>query len=413
MRQRPFVRSLTGAAFLAALGAAACNGGSFQSGAEITGLRVLAVQKTPAYPQPGETSQLDLLYWDGRAASGMGHDVQVCFFDCFNPLGDLYYNCYPQIGAQIAARLQSGGTMADFCPPASSTSTGSDGGTPDDASFAEAAGSNDGGVDESGTVDAGTSDDAGADEGSTDIGADAAAPDAGFLFAASPTRHHQIAIPSDIIDMHGTASGSDPYGLAYVLFTACTGHLGLRQGATANDLPLTCLDDDGKELTVEDFVPGYASLYVYANRTNANPVIRNLLFAGQPMLGATGSDPRRVPVCTTGDCEIDLKVDVDPASAEQDPGSTDINGHVLHEEIWVNFYATRGEFTRDVRLINDAMSGWNDDNATQFKVPGTAGPVHLWAVVHDNRGGVSWSEGDIVVGGGDDGGGSEDGSGAD
>ena len=104
-----------------------------------------------------------------------------------------------------------------------------------------------------------------------------------------------------------------------------------------------------------------------------------------------------VPVCPNADCEIGLQVDVDRSSAEDDLSATGPNGEILKEQIWVNFYSTRGDFTSALRLINDAVEGWNDDNATKFKVPAEAGPVHLWAVVHDNRGGVEWREAEIIV----------------
>jgi hypothetical protein len=217
------------------------------------------------------------------------------------------------------------------------------------------------------------------------LGADAGSPPA----VASPTASHAVVVPADpnaIITRKGQQSNAD-YGLIYVLFTACAGHLEPRPQATANDLPLHCVDSAGTELSSDDFVPGYTALYVYANRRNQNPVIKDFVLA-----------QRRVPVCPKGDCPLDIRVDVDrDKSPEIDEGAVGAHGEQLHEQLWVDFYATRGDFEHDVRLINDATLGWNDDNGTQFKIPADPGPVHLWAVVHDNRGGVAWTEADIDV----------------
>ena len=51
----------------------------------------------------------------------------------------------------------------------------------------------------------------------------------------------------------------------------------------------------------------------------------------------------------------------------------------------------------DVRLLNDATTGFNDDFETLFYPPSEPGPVTLWAVVHDNRGGVAWARGTLWV----------------
>jgi hypothetical protein len=70
---------------------------------------------------------------------------------------------------------------------------------------------------------------------------------------------------------------------------------------------------------------------------------------------------------------------------------------MLDEQVWVSYYATSGTFKSSTRLINDATRGWNEDNATEFTAPAEPGPVRLFAVVHDNRGGVDWLEGKIIV----------------
>jgi hypothetical protein len=65
--------------------------------------------------------------------------------------------------------------------------------------------------------------------------------------------------------------------------------------------------------------------------------------------------------------------------------------------VWVAFYTTAGEFKSELRLVNDAQKGWNEDNGTAWRAPMTPGPVRLWGIVHDNRGGVAWVEGEVIV----------------
>lgn len=355
----------------AALAAAACNGASFTPASQIKSLRVLAVQKQPAYPAPNQSADLRLLYWDGRERAS-SPPIQVCFFNCFNPEADLYYNCFSQIARGPS---DAGAPMLPTCVTVAP-------GSGDDAGAGSA-------MDAAAAIDA-----AAADSGTTSDGGGSLPPDVGHQVPYS------IQLPADIISSRPPPPSGDPYGLAYVLYTVCAGHIALRRPTSPNDLPIQCVDDDGKVVGADDFVPGYTKLYTYDHRTNANPTILGLSFRTDSIFNNFDADDSTVPTapaCLTGDCEIDVKVDVPSDVAEVDPGSSDINGNVLREGVWVDFYANKGDFTKITRLISDPTTGFNDDNATKFKVPAEAGPVHIWAVVHDNRGGVTWAEGKILV----------------
>ena len=59
--------------------------------------------------------------------------------------------------------------------------------------------------------------------------------------------------------------------------------------------------------------------------------------------------------------------------------------------MWIDYYTDGGGFKSDVRLLNDATSGWNDAYGTDFYAPKDAKLSRLWAVVHDNRGGAAWA----------------------
>jgi hypothetical protein len=298
------------------------------------------------------------LYWDGRAEVTSPRPVQVCFFNCFNPAADLYYNCFSDFLS--GPDSGSGAPMLPTCL----------------------------------TVTPETVGDAGAGSDATSDGGVSLPPDVGHQVP------YRFQIPADIIDSHGRPPSGDPYGLAYVLYTVCAGHIALRPPASPTDLPVQCVDDDGNALGADDFVPGYTKVYAYSSRTNANPTILGLSFRSESIFNNFDADDGAVPTapaCPTADCEIDVKVTVPSDVAELDLGSTDINNNPLREGVWVDFYANRGDFTKPTRLISDATTGFNDDNATKFKVPAEPGPVHIWAVVHDNRGGVEWAEGKILV----------------
>jgi hypothetical protein len=92
-----------------------------------------------------------------------------------------------------------------------------------------------------------------------------------------------------------------------------------------------------------------------------------------------------------------------PASPEKCSGAEtylaiDPTHHTLvtqRESIVASWYATAGAFSVD-------RSGRAEDDpattaANQWTVPGTAGPVHLWVVLRDARGGVGWESYTIAV----------------
>jgi len=358
---------------LCATATAACGGAGFDPPEKIQGLRILAVQKDKPYPKPGDEVTLKLLYWDGKAKEGSPRNVDVEFlpFPCVNPAGDLYYNCYKDLVA------------GDLIPAAVSP----DGGV--DASSAPA--------------------DAGLEVGSMDEGgADAGmALEGGLLpYEADHVKTFTFKVPlqdrkgKPII--HDGQQPGDRYGLVYILFSACAGHVELSAPSVPNGIPILCKNGN-ETLGPDDFVPGYTSIYVYDDRPNENPKLRDLLFNGDPTLGSPGKSDdqlKHIPRCVPGSAcaTYTIKVDFEMAHiAEIDPGSTDINGNKLDEQMWAAYYTTGGTFDHPLRLVNDASQHWNEDNGSNFTAPAEPGPVRLWAVVHDNRGGVAWVESKIFV----------------
>ncbi|HEY3497629.1 MAG TPA: hypothetical protein VGK73_23185 [Polyangiaceae bacterium] len=353
-------------ALLAGLASLGC-GAEFDRVSEIESLRVFGVQKSAPYAQPGETVSLSLSFFDGspqavdpetlEPGEESPRKVQVAWLaGCFNPPGDLYAGCF-------------------------------------------------------------------------------ATPPEDFVFQFGTT--FDLPIPEDAILERSPPSV--PYGLTYVFFAVCAGELGF-DTTGADGLPLRCRDPEGRDLGSNDFVAGYSAIYIYGTNAagepyrNANPLVTGFTLSGVELDESTGGEP-----CVNGECladcsnellgcvtprprEVDCTLEgapcvpacaddgdsekckgwaikplVDPSSAEIDEISRDVYARPYEEQMWINYYATRGAVKSDARLLNDATEGWNGDYGTEFFAPSTPGPVRVWAVVHDNRGGQSWVEATIQV----------------
>lgn len=234
-------------------------------------------------------------------------------------------------------------------------------------------------------------------------------PQLAQLFAGQPSgdllqlvgsgNRFEVTIPDDIIASRPPPiDGSPAYGLTYVFFAACSGELGpAPSGAQGGEaaLPMACYGPNGEALGSDEFVPGYTSIYAYDELRNENPVVQDFLFDGH---GIT-DEPLRVRRCEEKTCrKYELRAIIDKSSAELDPIADPLpDGSPVREQLWVNYFATRGNVERPVRLVNDATKGWNDQNETQWEVPREPGTVVLWAIVRDNRGGVDWKERRVVV----------------
>lgn len=223
-------------------------------------------------------------------------------------------------------------------------------------------------------------------------------PSADQLQLVGTGNRFEVTMPDDIISSRPPPLDDSPaYGLGYVFFTACAGRLGPPPAGSETDgLPLTCYGPNDEVLGPDEFVPGYTSIYAYENLRNENPVMQDLLFDGH---GAS-DEPLRIRRCEEGSkCrKYELRAIIDRSSAELDPLADPApDGSPIQEQLWVNYYATRGEIERPVRLVNDATKGWNDQSESSWEVPREPGTVVFWAVVRDNRGGVDWKERRVVV----------------
>ncbi|MCA9645068.1 MAG: hypothetical protein H6718_05335 [Polyangiaceae bacterium] len=317
-------------------------GAEFDPPSEINSLRVLAVQKDKPYPKPGDDVSVSMLWYDGSDKAP--RPVQVAWFSgCYNPPGDFYYGCYESLAQSLAA-VGSGQTP----PPGFGVGTGNQ-----------------------------------------------------FTFS----------IPDDIISSRPKSKDPDliPYGLAYVFFAACAGELG--PAPEGQGFPLACFDATGKQVASEGFVAGYTGAYVYDDFTNTNPVITGFEFNDQvvfpdcigdacltdppPPSDVCGEGLACVPACEADgdpqDCpEIKLRPLISSDVAETDDVAAAAEGRNVTEQMWINYYAEKGDFKSAVRLLADAQKGFNTDYGTSFYAPKQPGDIKLWAVAHDNRGGTEW-----------------------
>jgi hypothetical protein len=103
-------------------------------------------------------------------------------------------------------------------------------------------------------------------------------------------------------------------------------------------------------------------------------------------------DVLTVDACDGGSCpEVPLRPLIDRASAEVDEAASLGRAQVIGEQMWVNYYSAGGKVVQEVRLLNDATTGWNEDAGTEYEPPEDARVSYVWAVVHDNRGGTEWA----------------------
>jgi hypothetical protein len=361
-------------------------GTSFDPSSDIQSLRVLGIQKDQPYARPGTAVNLSMLWFDGKAPDGNRPIQRFWSPACGNPAGDLYYTCIGKLlGALLAAE---GGGLGGGTVPAGSA------GAP-------------------GTMP-------------TSLPAEWPLPSMGDQTT--------VLIDSDIISARPTPpAGQHPYGLTYVFFGVCAGQMYVKTDLEQG-FPVVCKDARGNYLGADDFVFGYTSIYSYNDIFNANPVVNGTLLDGKPLataedgvcFGAACTLPQIHPTEDDGQAmphisacaddggskcpahRIDVGIPdsctvtnggqttVVPHCAEQDALSL-LQGNSLQEQIWVRYYAERGRLENAVRLLNDARRGWIPDHAAKLRAPKQPGPMFVWAVVQDNRGGEAWVRQTIFV----------------
>jgi hypothetical protein len=316
---------------------------------EVQGLRILGVHKSAPYARPGETVELSMLWHDGSKSAP--RPVSVAWFaGCFNPPGDLFYNCF--------AALQG-------------AAPGPGGGPPDG-------------------IEVGFGDRFAFTMPETIIDArppplDPRFPPYGLayvFFAACagqlgpPPPESGSPFPIGCFGPDGNALGPDDFVAGYSAIYAYREFRNRNPevgGFAFNgvETPHTCIGEEC--LGVEPPVPDCTD-------------------QSFPCVYACPEDGSRE------DCPgYSIRPLLDPSIAERDSVSEAAYGTSLLEQMWIRYFTDRGSIDSDVRLLNDALEGWHADYGTTFRAPKEPGIVNLWAVVYDNRGGIGWVRQQVVV----------------
>jgi hypothetical protein len=413
---------------------------------ELKGLRVMAVKKDSPYVAPGQTVKLTMLWHDGSDKGP--RQIQIAWIAaCYDPASDLYSLCFTDhsldglpitssalpLTAGDAASLVGDAGASDAAVLAASSvpapSPVADGAVIVDAS-AGAGGPTGAGAVDAGTVDASTVDASTVDASTGDIGPLPGSPRLSIPFSNQvfgsgdfPAtlgygESFSFRMPSKIISVR--PAPQDPripsYGIAYVFFALCAGEVRIEPDAA---FPLACYDGS-QRMGSDDFVAGYSAVYSYSDPAvnNSNPQIEPKLLINDknaafdcigescsglipPSSTAAGhcSAANTLPLCQ--DEKHCPHVKIKPLIDQSRPAEEDQVFNISHseqfgEQMWVNYYADRGKFGKDLRLVNDAVAGWSNEYEAEY-VPTARGTAYLWAVVHDNRGGVEWMRTSLCI----------------
>jgi hypothetical protein len=406
-------------------------GEGFDEAYELQSVRVLAVQKDVPYAMPDSDVNLRMLWHDGSdEAASDDRNVQIHWFGgCINPPGGFYYGCYgqltpaflplaldPEAPSEIPTLYGRGDEFMVRVPSASlALETSRDPAVPLVGSsyvfFAACAGNLRLREEYAEFLDDLT-------EGVMDHCVDVACATA--------------------VSQNCATADCTPQILQACVDQACVGRL---MGSTFADgpdvdlgtFPLTCLDDAGNQLGPDDYVAGYSQFFIYPRvedeatglarpeYENQNPVVRGFRFDGRrdcdfvdgaslefilgeadpgseepPELPCSYNAQRiTVPACADDGDRSCPEYPIQPVLrldevVEDDSVAVQAYDRDFVEQMWINYYVDRGGLRSPVRLLADAAKGPNADYGSGFYAPEEPGPVHLWAVVHDNRGGMGW-----------------------
>jgi hypothetical protein len=319
----------------------------FDAQSQIQTLRVIAVRMDHPIPAPDSDVTIEMLPFDGspnaKRPDGTSRPIEIAWLGgCFDPAGDLYYACYEGLGS--AQDALAAGTPHPFVSRATTFT---------------------------------------------------------------------LHIPADIVSRR-QAKGSAPYGLSYVFYAACAGKIVPVRTKAASTPPLSCLGDDGQPASADAFVYGYLPIYTYPGVANQNPIVNGGLFdrrkydatcavdgdcdSGQ----VCGSSKLCLPVvarCDSSRCpehQIWPTVDV-AASTEPNPVTSFVAKEPRNELLYVQYMTNHGSIGGDTRTIVD-VRGPHPTYEAVWQPPDTGvGETRIWAIVHDDRGGVTWWWQDVVV----------------
>jgi hypothetical protein len=199
-------------------------------------------------------------------------------------------------------------------------------------------------------------------------------------------------VPANALD--GIVPQALPNALSGLFSIACPGTLtvdlsAIDAGSSDSLLPFVCTDANGVELGLHDAIAGVKRVFVRQTDRNANPVIADITFDGEPWAEA---DVKEVDACDTDDFTFDdckgpgrhrIAANVTPESFE---AGVDEFGRDFSESLVVQHYATEGIFEYEVRVAQLPETRWVARQSASGQ------ELRLWFVARDDRGGVSLAE---------------------
>jgi hypothetical protein len=370
----PWLRRLALLCSVAAVAFVGC-GPELESIATLAHVRIIGVRKSAPYARPGETVRLHMLWEDVSDAPPRA--VQPFFaYWCVNPPGGLFSECLNQVPT-VAPVFSVGESSVDITVP--------------DAPLAPPNGAPDG-------------------------------PGTGSLYVFYGVCAGTLEVAGYPIDSDGGFGGTGfgggaglgaGFAGAGAVSDAISEILGelAEQGEVGELFLPRCLDDDGQPLGSDDFVVGYSTVLLFDELRNAHPTITGFAVGGDTVqvdcADESCDEPFDVPEledCVAGvacfeACELDgaegcpeveLRPGIPESTVEQDEYAKLAFGEDLTEAMWVSYFSDRGRVSADLRLVNDAVTGFSPSYSSAFRAPKEPGPVRIWAAVRDSRGGVSY-----------------------
>ncbi len=203
-----------------------------------------------------------------------------------------------------------------------------------------------------------------------------------------------INIPENALANAAARPGqAERFATAYVFMVACAGHVERvprRGGLSLNALPLACVGPNGEPRGADEFVVGFTRVFVFESRRNTLPRIGEITFDGHrvdPVAGVVMGRCRN-----ENECEgVPLDLHVEDEEAEIDPENVDPDGIVRHETIYVDWFTTVGELDANRKILIDGTRGRPPKTTIELRPPTVPASGTVWAVVHDNRGGTTWT----------------------
>jgi len=208
----------------------------------------------------------------------------------------------------------------------------------------------------------------------------------GILAQGPGLSHFSYTVPADALSsLPESAGGSAMVG---ILSIACPGDLSFEQAS--NTLPFSCKEaGTGRVFGLDEYIVGLKRVQVRATDRNDNPQIEQVLFDGADW---PENEVKRVIACDTDNndykpCADNTKhaISARPTANSVETGRSEF-GVDFHEQVIIQYFSTAGTFEYELKIAADPETHFVARKADSGQ------DLTLWMVVHDDRGGATWTE---------------------